>query len=83
MLWHIFESFTDMFSPSLATQLCAQYRQRQCIYDATTKSWSIQATYPSKFDYSNSVAILDHDANLFRAFTSSPCQSSLMLTDLY
>jgi len=37
------------------------------IYDATAKSWSVQPTQPGKFDYTNFVAILDHDTNVFCA----------------
>jgi len=41
------------------------------IYDATAKSWSTQQVDAGKFDPSNFVAILDHDTNVFYAYSNS------------
>jgi len=39
------------------------------LYDAGSKSWSIQATIPGSFSYSSFDAILDHDTNVFYALS--------------
>jgi len=39
------------------------------IYDAVAKTWSTQSTTPGTFDYSSAHAILDHDTNVFYAFS--------------
>ncbi|KAG2034019.1 hypothetical protein BDR03DRAFT_1070516 [Suillus americanus] len=39
------------------------------IYDATAKSWSMQAVDAGSFDYTSFGAILDHDTNVFYALS--------------
>ncbi|KAG2339661.1 hypothetical protein BDR05DRAFT_576998 [Suillus weaverae] len=39
------------------------------IYDATAKSWSMQAVGAGSFDYTSFGAILDHDTNVFYALS--------------
>jgi len=39
------------------------------IYDATAKSWSTQSVTTGKFDPTNFEAILDHDTNVFYAYS--------------
>jgi len=39
------------------------------IYDATAKSWSMQSVTPGTFDSSNFATILDHDTNVFYAYS--------------
>jgi len=40
------------------------------IYDATAKSWSKQTVVTNTFDYSNFATILDHDTNVFYAYSN-------------
>jgi len=40
------------------------------IYDATAKSWSMQTVTTGNFDPSNFAAILDHDSNVFYAYSN-------------
>jgi len=39
------------------------------IYNVATRSWSAQHTTPGSFDYSSFNAVLDHDTNVFYAFS--------------
>ncbi|KAF8154910.1 hypothetical protein B0H34DRAFT_783901 [Crassisporium funariophilum] len=41
------------------------------IYDATAKSWSTQQVTTGSFDPSNFAAVLDHDTNVFYAFSNT------------
>lgn len=45
------------------------------IYDATAGSWSTQKTTPGQFDPSNFAAILDHDTNVFYAYSKAELYS--------
>jgi len=45
------------------------------IYDATGESWSTQATTTGPFDPSNFAAILDHDTNVFYAYSQAELYS--------
>ena len=45
------------------------------IYDATAGSWSIQKTTVGKFDLSNFATILDHDTNVFYAYSNAELYS--------
>jgi hypothetical protein len=45
------------------------------IYDATTKSWSMQTVNTGSFDPTSSVAILDHDTNVFYAMSEGELYS--------
>jgi hypothetical protein len=45
------------------------------IYDATAGSWSTQKTTPGHFDHSNFAAILDHDTNIFYAYSNAELYS--------
>jgi len=45
------------------------------IYDATGESWSTQATKTGPFDPSNFAAILDHDTNVFYAYSQAELYS--------
>jgi len=45
------------------------------IYDATAGSWSTQNTTPGQFDSSNFAAILDHDTNVFYAYSKAELYS--------
>lgn len=40
------------------------------IYDATAKSWSMQSVTTGNFDPTNFAAILDHDTNVFYAYSN-------------
>ncbi|KDR73239.1 hypothetical protein GALMADRAFT_251824 [Galerina marginata CBS 339.88] len=40
------------------------------IYDATAKTWSTQSVTAGKFDPTNFAAILDHDTNVFYAYSN-------------
>lgn len=49
------------------------------IFDATTKTWTIQeATVPDGFDSSSLRAILNHDSNVFYAFSKGDLYSAEM-----
>ena len=45
------------------------------IYDATARSWSTQKTTLGQFDPSNFAAILDHDTNVFYAYSKAELYS--------
>ncbi|KAF7761478.1 hypothetical protein Agabi119p4_9470 [Agaricus bisporus var. burnettii] len=45
------------------------------IYDATAKSWSTQAVQQNSFDPTSSGAILDHDTNVFYAYSGGDIYS--------
>ena len=45
------------------------------IYDATAGSWSTQKTTVGKFDPSNFATILDHDTNVFYAYSNAELYS--------
>jgi hypothetical protein len=45
------------------------------IYDATNKKWSMQSVTPGTFVSSNFAAILDHDTNVFYAYSNASIYS--------